>query len=74
MGIHANFAMIYARLIIDDNDYGVFPFLVQIRDRETHKWMPGIRSGDLGPKFGFHSKNNSWLTLDSVRIPRNQLL
>jgi len=74
MGIHANFALIYARLIIDDNDYGVVPFLVQIRDRETHKWMPGIKSGDMGPKFGFHSKNNAWLTLDNVRIPRNQLL
>ena len=28
MGRHANFALLYARLIIDENDYGVVPFLV----------------------------------------------
>ena len=36
--------------------------------------MPGIKCGNLGPKFGFHSKENGWLTLNNVRIPRNQLL
>jgi len=54
LGRHANFAIIYARLIIEGNDYGVFPFLIQIRDRDTHKHMSGIKTGDMGPKMGFH--------------------
>ena len=36
--------------------------------------MPGIRCGDLGPKFGYHGKDNGWMTFDNVRVPRSQLL
>jgi len=36
--------------------------------------MPGIDCGDLGPKLGFHGKDNGWLTLTNVRVPRDQLL
>ena len=36
--------------------------------------MPGIKTGDLGPKFGFNSKDNGWCTFDHVRIPRNQMM
>jgi len=56
------------------NDYGVVPFVVQIRSLEDHKHMPGVKSGDMGPKFGYHGKDNGWLTFDHVRIPRNQML
>lgn len=78
MGRYANFALVLARLIIEDdgdkNDYGPAPFIVQIRDRDTHKHLPGIKSGDMGPKMGYHGKDNGWLTLNKVRIPRDQLL
>jgi len=74
MGRMANHAVVFARLVIDGNDYGVVPFIVQIRDRDTHKHMPGIKSGDMGPKMGYNSKDNGWLTFDHVRIPRDQLL
>jgi acyl-CoA oxidase len=36
--------------------------------------MKGIKCGDIGPKMGYHSKNNGWCTFDNVRIPRNQML
>jgi len=36
--------------------------------------MPGVKTGDLGPKFGFNSKDNGWCTFDHVRIPRNQMM
>jgi acyl-CoA oxidase len=36
--------------------------------------MPGVKTGDLGPKLGYHGKDNGWATFDNVRIPRNQLL
>lgn len=56
------------------NDHGIQPFIVQIRSSETHKYMPGIKCGELGPKFGYHAKDNGWMTLDQVRIPRSQML
>ena len=27
----------------------------------------------MGPKFGYASKNNGWLRLENVRIPRENL-
>lgn len=75
MGRYANHALVFARLKIENdgkmNDYGVVPFVVQIRSHEDHKYMPGIRCGDMGPKFGYIGKDNGWLTFDHVRIPRN---
>lgn len=78
MGRYANHALVFARLIIEDdgekNDYGVCPFIVQIRDRDTHKHMPGCKSGDMGPKLGYVGKDNGWLQFDKVRIPRANML
>jgi acyl-CoA oxidase len=28
----------------------------------------------MGPKFGYHSKDNGWATFDHVRIPRRNML
>jgi acyl-CoA oxidase len=36
--------------------------------------MPGVDSGEIGPKFGYNSKDNGWMTLKDVRIPRDQML
>jgi acyl-CoA oxidase len=78
MGTLANYALVFAQLVIEEdgerNSYGVAPFIVQIRDRDTHKHMPGIKTGDLGPKFGYHDKDNGWMTMDKVRIPRSHML
>ena len=32
---------------------GIQAFYVPIRDIETHRPLPGIEIGDIGPKFGF---------------------
>mmetsp|Transcript_20050 Transcript_20050/g.30821 ORF Transcript_20050/g.30821 Transcript_20050/m.30821 type:complete len:194 (-) Transcript_20050:260-841(-) len=82
MGRMSNVALVFAKLLIPDgsgteNSYGVAPFIVEIRDRKTHKHMPGIKSGDMGGtnnKWGFNSKDNGWLTFDHVRVPRDQML
>ena len=42
MGMFSSHAVVFARLIIDENDYGVQPFMVQLRDTETWKVQPGI--------------------------------
>ena len=36
--------------------------------------VAGVKCGDIGPKMGYHSKNNGWCMFDNVRIPRNQML
>ena len=79
MGRNANHAIVFARLIVPDetgenNDYGVAPFIVQIRDSENHKHLPGIKTGDMGPKFGYASKDNGWMIFDNVRVPSENLL
>ena len=33
--------------------------------------MPGVKSGDIGPKFGYNGKDNGWMTFDKVRIPND---
>ena len=71
MGGFTNSAMTYADLVIDGKHYGVSPFLVQIRDLDTHMPMRGIKCGDIGPKLGYNSKDNGWLSFDQVRIPRS---
>ena len=74
MGMFSSHAVVFARLIIDENDYGVQPFMVQLRDTETWKVQPGIKCGDLGPKIGFTGKNNGWASFDQVRIPRTNMM
>jgi len=36
--------------------------------------MPGVQGGDIGPKFGYHSKENGWIKFDNVKIPRTNLM
>ena len=45
-----------------------------IRDMETHRPLPGIELGDIGPKFGFTGKDNGYALFKNVRIPRTNML
>lgn len=55
-------------------DHGLQAFLVQIRDEETHKPLPGITIGEIGNKVGFNTVNNGFLAFNKVRIPMKQML
>ena len=68
----ANYALIFAQTIIKGKNYGVNPFLVQIKD-ENYNYLPGIEGGDIGPKIGFHTKDNGYLYFRNIRIPKNNL-
>ncbi|KAF9935540.1 Peroxisomal acyl-coenzyme A oxidase 1, partial [Modicella reniformis] len=65
---------IYARLILHGKDFGVHPFLLQIRELGTHNPMPGIELGNLGSKIGFNNIDNGFLRVHKVRIPRDQMM
>ena len=68
MGIYSTHALVFANMIIDGKSQGVHSFIVKIRD-ENLKLLPGVEAGDIGPKFGFYSKDNGYLILHNVRIP-----
>ena len=73
LGRFSTHAVVFARLLIEGNDYGVQPFMVQLRDVATFKHLKGVVTGDLGPKFGYTSKDNGWARFDHVRIPRTDM-
>ena len=74
LGIVANYSAVYAKLMINGKSHGVHPFLVQLRDLNTHEPLKGRQMGDIGPKIGYNSKDNGYLILDQVRIPRSNML
>lgn len=53
----ANYAIVYARLIVQGQDLGIHNFMVQIRDLQTHKPMMGVEVGDIGPKIGYNNQD-----------------
>lgn len=74
LGHHTTHAIVFARLLVDSNDYGVQPFLVQLRNTETFQHLTGVETGDIGPKFGYTSKDNGYAIFTNVRIPRTNML
>ena len=36
--------------------------------------LPGCEMGDIGPKFGYNSKDNGYLIFKNYRIPRKNLV
>ena len=74
LGKTANVVVLMARLISLGRDYGVHPFLVPIRDLDSHRPLPGVTVGDLGPKFAYEMNDNGYLRLEHVRIPRANMM
>ena len=61
-----------AQTIIKGKNYGVNPFLVQLKDKDEN-WLPGIQGGDIGPKISGFSKDNSYIYFRNVKIPKKNL-
>ena len=74
LGNFCSHAAVFAKLIIDGNVYGLHCFLVPLRDLNTWRHLKGVKTGDLGPKYGYSSKDNGWATFDNVRVPRTNML
>ncbi|KAK4872215.1 hypothetical protein RN001_016339 [Aquatica leii] len=74
LGHTANYAVVVAQLNTLGKCYGIHSFIVQLRDEETHKPLPGIKIGEIGCKLGMNTTNNGYLGFDNVRIPRKQML
>ena len=74
LGFLATHAVVFARLIIDDTDFGVSAFIVQIRDMTTHKPLKGIEVGEIGPKLGYNLKDNGYLAFFNFRVNKSAIM
>ncbi|KAJ7285030.1 acyl-CoA dehydrogenase/oxidase C-terminal [Mycena rebaudengoi] len=74
LGYSSSHAIVMARLIISGRDYGVHPFIVQLRALDNYQPLPGIEFGDIGLKMGYNSNDNGYAVFTHLRIPRTQLL
>jgi acyl-CoA oxidase len=74
LGRTANHAMVIAKLI-DGNGvfHGVHNFLVPLRSMEDHTLLPGVKTGDVGPKIGYNMMDNGYASFDHVAIPRRNM-
>lgn len=70
----ANYAVVVAQLYTQGQCHGIHPFIVQLRDEETHEPLAGIKIGEIGTKLGMNATNNGYLGFTNVRIPRNHML
>lgn len=74
LGRTANHAMVIARLIDGDGaDKGIHNFLVPLRSMKDHKLLPGVVTGDLGPKIGYNNMDNGFARFDHAVIPRRNM-
>ncbi|XP_008068290.1 peroxisomal acyl-coenzyme A oxidase 1 isoform X1 [Carlito syrichta] len=74
LGKTSNHAIVLAQLITKGKCYGLHAFIVPLREIGTHKPLPGITVGDIGPKFGYDEMDNGYLKMDNYRIPRENML
>lgn len=74
LALQANHALVFARLVVGKKDLGVQPFVVQIRDMNTHETLPGLEIGDIGNKLGYAGIDNGYLLFNKYRVPRDALL
>lgn len=70
---HGRMATVFAKLIIDGNDYGVSAFIVPLRDANG-KTLPGITIEDCGRKMGLNGVDNGLIHFNQVVIPKEDML
>jgi acyl-CoA oxidase len=74
LGRTANHAVVMAQLFIGGKNYGPHPFVVQVRDLETHQPLENVYVGDIGPKFGYNTMDNGFLLFNNVKVPHINML
>ncbi|XP_048268858.1 probable peroxisomal acyl-coenzyme A oxidase 1 isoform X3 [Bombus terrestris] len=74
LGHTANHAIVVAQLYTQGECRGIHPFVVQLRDVETHEPLKNIIIGEIGAKLGMNGVNNGFLGFRNYRIPRKNML
>lgn len=70
---HAQMATVFAKLIVNEVDYGVNAFLVPLRDKNGNV-LAGIRIEDCEKKIGLNGVDNGRIWFDHVEIPKENML
>eukprot|EP01112_Ceratiomyxa_fruticulosa_P014903 TRINITY_DN4322_c2_g1_i1.p1 TRINITY_DN4322_c2_g1~~TRINITY_DN4322_c2_g1_i1.p1 ORF type:complete len:686 (+),score=100.73 TRINITY_DN4322_c2_g1_i1:220-2277(+) len=68
------YSVVFANLIIGEENHGIHPFIVPLRDPTTKKPLEGIFIGDCGPKIGINGVDNGRIAFKDVRVPYDNLL
>ncbi|WP_291786020.1 acyl-CoA dehydrogenase [Cecembia sp.] len=71
--LHGQMATVFAKLIINDEDYGVNAFIVPLRD-PSGNLLKGVRITDCGKKMGLNGVDNGVIYFDHVIIPKENML
>ena len=71
--LHGQMATVFAKLIIDEKDYGVSAFVVPLRDK-SGKLANGVTIEDCGRKMGLNGVDNGIIYFDNVVIPKENML
>ena len=71
--VHGQMATVFAKLIIDEVDYGVNAFVVPLRD-ESKVILEGIIIKDCGLKMGLNGVDNGTISFNNVIIPKENML
>ncbi|PRP79342.1 putative acyl-CoA dehydrogenase [Planoprotostelium fungivorum] len=66
-------AVVFARLIIDEDDKGIHSFIVDLVDN-SGKTAQGVTVVDLGARKGLQGVDYGSISFDHVRVPRENLL
>ena len=72
-GLHGTMAVVFAQLIVHDENHGVHAILVPIRDSEN-RVCEGVTIEDCGYKLGLNGVDNVKIKFDRVIVPRANLL
>ena len=71
--LHGQMATVFAKLIIDNHDYGVNAFIVPLTDTQGNT-LAGITIGDCGLKMGLNGVDNGTISFNNVVIPKENML
>ncbi|MDN3673144.1 acyl-CoA dehydrogenase [Flavobacterium branchiarum] len=71
--VHGQMATVFAKLIINDVDYGVNAFIVPLREANGNA-IKGVTIGDCGHKMGLNGVDNGTISFDNVVIPKENML
>ncbi|WKV12170.1 acyl-CoA dehydrogenase [Marivirga harenae] len=71
--LHGQKATVFAKLIIDGDDFGVNAFVVPLRDKKG-EMHPGVEIEDCGYKMGLNGVDNGLIAFNKVEIPKADML
>ena len=71
--LHGQMATVFAKLIIDDVDYGVNAFIVPLRNK-SGEMVDGVTIEDCGPKMGLNGVDNGKIWFDRVVVSYDSML